>query len=89
MGFSRQIEDQDIYNVAAKEERFVITINFKDFRKFVKKGKPGIIALPANLSNDDIDLVLTDFISKNNPQNCYGKAIKINEEVVEKIKKLH
>lgn len=87
LGFSRQIEDQDIYNTAVQQERFVVTINFKDFKKLVKKGKPGIIALPSALSNKDVDLVLTDFVSKNNPLNYYGKAIKINDNDVEKIKK--
>lgn len=68
-GFSRQIEDKNIYNFAVKENRFVVTINFKDFKKL------------------DIDLVLSDFVSKHHPQEFFGKAVKINEEDALKIKK--
>jgi hypothetical protein len=53
----------------------------------VRKGKPGIIGLPSELSNSDVDLVLTNFVSKHNSLECLGKAIKISEEEVAKIKK--
>lgn len=87
LGFSRQIEDKDIYNCALKEDRFIVTMNFKDFKKLVRKERPGIIGIPSSLSNNDIDLVLTDFVSKHNPLECLGRAMKITEEDVAKIKK--
>lgn len=48
---------------------------------------PGIIGIPSYLSNNDIDLILSDFISKHDPEKCFGKAIKITESEVLKIKK--
>ncbi len=82
-----QIEDSDIYKEAIKDNRFVVTFNFKHFKKLVQKGRPGIIGLPADVSNEEIDLMLTDFVSKYNPDNYLGKAIKIPESRLNKIKR--
>ncbi|MFH0936888.1 MAG: DUF5615 family PIN-like protein [Candidatus Daviesbacteria bacterium] len=75
---SPQAEDEEIYQKAVKENRFVLTINFKDFRKLVKPGKPGIIGIESQLSNNDIDKLVTNFLSNKNPQDFIGRSIKIN-----------
>lgn len=74
---SPQAEDKDIYQLAVKENRFVVTINYEDFKKLVKKDKAGIIGIPPYLSNEQIDKILTDFISEKDPEDYKGKAIKI------------
>ena len=74
---SYQAEDKDIYELAIRENRFVITINFKDFRKLVKKDKPGIIGIESQLTNKEIDIKVTMFIHDKNPKDYFGKAIKI------------
>lgn len=74
---SRQAEDEDVYQKAVEENRFVLTINFKDFKKLVKKGKVGIICIESELSNTQIDDLVTDFLSGKNPDDYLGKAIKI------------
>lgn len=84
--YFRQIEDEDIFNEAQKEDRSVITINYKDFRKLVKKGKQGIIAIPSGLSNDEIDLLLTNFVASNDPDECLGRAIKLTDQGLRKTK---
>lgn len=76
-GFSKQVEDEEIYQKAIQEDRFVLTINFKDFKKLVKKGKPGIIGIESQLSNEDIDKLVADFISGKDPEEYKGKAVKI------------
>lgn len=76
-GLSPQAEDEEIYQKAIKENRFVLTINFKDFKKLVKKGKPGIIGIESQLSNKEIDALVTKFIVNKNPDDYVGKAIKI------------
>lgn len=76
-GLPYQAEDKEIYQTAIKENRFVLTINFKDFRKLVKKGKPGILGIEAELSNTSIDKLVSKFISGKNPNDFLGKAIKI------------
>lgn len=74
---SKQAEDKDIYESAVRENRFVITINFKDFRKLVKKNKPGIVGIESQLTNKEIDQKVTLFIRDKNPKDYFGKAIKI------------
>ena len=74
---SYQAEDKDIYELAIRENRFVITINFKDFRKLVKKDKPGIIGIESQLTNEEIDKKITLFIHDKDPKDYTGKAIKI------------
>lgn len=74
---SSQAEDEDIYQKAIEEDCFVLTINFKHFRKFVYSGKPGVIGIDSQLSNNDIDSIVVEFISGKNPDDFWGKAIKI------------
>lgn len=74
---SPQTEDKEIYNRAAKENMFVVTINYKDFKKFVRKGKPGILALDSGHSNSELDSILANFIKDKNPQDYFGKATKV------------
>ena len=73
-----QAEDEEIYQKAINEDRFVLTINFKDFKKLVKIGKPGIIGIESQLSNNDIDKLVANFLSDKNPEDFMGKATKIN-----------
>ena len=56
---------------------FVVTMNYKHFKKFVRKNLPGVFVLDSGLSNEQIDVILSDFISSKNPKDYYGKAIKI------------
>ena len=71
------VEDQEIYQKAIETNRFVVTINFDDFKKLIKKGKPGIIGIRSQLTNADIDALLSRFVSVNKVKDCIGKAIKI------------
>ena len=83
MGLPRQCEDEEIYQKAIEDNRFVVTINFDDFNKLVKRGKPGIIGVPSQLNNADIDALLTKFVSFNDVDDCIGKGIKIQLKELE------
>lgn len=76
-GLSPQAEDEEIYQIAIRENRFILTINYKDFKKLVKRGKPGVIGIESQLSNNDIDKLVSKFISGKNPDDYLGKAIKL------------
>ena len=76
-GISPQAEDKEIYQKAMDENRFVLTINYKDFRKLVKKNGPGIISIESQLTNQAIDKIASDFLTEKDPENYKGKAIKI------------
>ena len=77
LGLSAQTEDQEIYERAIKESRFVLTVNYKDFKKLVKKGKPGILGIESYLSNQQIDDLVCSFLSGKDPDDYVGKAIKL------------
>lgn len=77
LGLPRQCDDEEIYQKAVEDNRFVVTINFDDFRNLVKPNKPGIIGLTSQLTNAGIDAALTKFVTVNKVKNCIGKAIKI------------
>ena len=76
-GLSRQAEDSDIYQKAFEENCFVLTINFNDFKKLVKKNGPGILGVESQLTTTKMDALVAEFISEKNPENYKGKAIKI------------
>ena len=73
-----QAEDQEIYQKAIEENRFVLTVNFKDFKKLVKKGKPGIIGIESELSNTDVDEIVSNFLLGKDPADYIGKAVRIH-----------
>ena len=76
-GLPLQAEDEEIYRKALNENRFVLTINFKDFRKLVKRNGPGIIGIESQLTNQVIDRLVSDFLTNKDPAMYKGKAIKI------------
>jgi len=46
-------------------------------KKLVKKGNPGIIAIPSELSNQEIDQLVCNFLSMKNPDDYTGSAVKV------------
>lgn len=74
---SPQAEDEEIYQKANEEERIVLTINFKDFKKLVKEDKSGVIGIESQLTNQEIEKKVCDFIWGKDPVDFIGKAIKI------------
>lgn len=76
-GFPPSCSDEEIYQKGITEDRFILTINFKHFRKLVKAGRPGIIGIESQLTNEQIDKLVSDFVSRNDPKNFLGKAIKL------------
>lgn len=75
---SPQTEDEEIYKLAKKEKMFVVTMNYKDFKRLAKAGdSSGAISLDSGLSNEQIDKLLVEFIRGKNPEDYWGKVIKI------------
>lgn len=77
LGLPFQAEDKDIYQKACQENRLVLTINFKDFKKLLIAGKAGVIGIESGLSNKEIDELVTGFVSGKDPDDFIGKAVKI------------
>lgn len=74
---SPQAEDEEIYQKAISENRIVLTINFKDFRRLVKKGQPGILGVESQLTNKEIDQIVSDFIFDKDPEDFRDRAVRI------------
>lgn len=73
---SPQTEDQEIYNLASQENMFVVTVDL-GFKKLIRKNAAGVFVLNSGLSNEEMDTILSNFISGKNPQDYYGKIVKV------------
>lgn len=71
-----ETEDQAIYQLASQEDMIIVTLDL-GFRKITNKKGAGVFILNSGLSNEQIDTILSDFISGENPQDYKGKATKI------------
>ena len=76
-GLSRTAEDEEIYHKAIENNCFVLTVNFKDFKKLVKKNSLGIFGIESQLTTAQMDEVAAKFLSSKNPDDFIGKAVKI------------
>lgn len=76
-GMSPEAEDEHIYQKAIQENRFILTINFKHFRRLIKGGRPGVLGIDSQLTNLQIDNTVSSYISGKDPDDFIGKAVKI------------
>lgn len=77
LGMSPQTEDEELLNIAVREKRFVLTVNFEDFKRLLKNSKTGVFGIESELSNEEMDELVSDFLSGKNPEDFYGKATRI------------
>lgn len=68
--------DEEIYKLASQKNMFVVTLDL-GFKKLVKQSGAGVLILSSGLSNKEIDITLSSFISGKNPDKLLGKATKI------------
>lgn len=76
-GLSKQASDNDIYQKAYENNCFVLTVNFVDFKKLIKGKRTGVLGIESQLTTEEMDKKVADFISGKNPDDFLGKAIKI------------
>ena len=74
--------DLDVYNLAVKLGRIIITYNGKDFRPLVgTKQDSGVIDEPDLLPLYQLDNKLTAFLIKRTPKTLQGKVINFSKEI--------
>ena len=74
------ISDKEVYDIAVKIKKIIVTYNISDFRKMATKNlKAGIIGVSQNLSPDQLDKKLNALLSRNAPKSLYGKYTSLNE----------
>lgn len=73
------ISDQEVFTIAEKEGRIIVTFNEKDFVANQRK-KSGLIALSPNLTTEEIDTKITSLLTSK--KNCpfIGKYIRITKK---------
>lgn len=74
------ISDEQVYRLASKQNRILVTFNIKDFRSILDKKDSSIIAISTRLSSEQIDIKLCSFLRKIQPSQFLGKIIKISGE---------
>lgn len=66
--------DKDVYEIASKQKRIIITYNIGDFRKLVTQSKrTGVIGITQALTPEQLDTQLNSLLSKSSEKSLYGR----------------
>lgn len=72
--------DREVYELACKQKRIIITYNIEDFRKFAKLSKKsGIIGVTQRLTVEQLDTKLNSLLSKSSENTFYGKYTPLSK----------
>ncbi len=75
------LPDPQVYELAKKENRLLITYNVKDFKDLAKQSsETGIIGISPNLSLEQIDKKLTALLMSATEKELRGKMTMISGE---------
>jgi hypothetical protein len=75
------LPDLDVYKLASKERRLVVTYNVNDFKNLlVREANTGIIGVSPNLTLEQIDKKLTSLLIKATQKQLFGKFTYISGE---------
>lgn len=79
------VADDEVYKMACKQRRIVITINRDDFAKLVgTKDDCGVIAVPDGPAATRTDTKLTAFLMQHGPKYFRGRLVPLGAEEVKK-----
>ncbi|OGH09664.1 MAG: hypothetical protein A2152_01075 [Candidatus Levybacteria bacterium RBG_16_35_6] len=68
------IKDEEVYEIARKQKRIIITYNNDDFRKLAKKSEDtGVIGIAQGITPEELDKRLNSLLSKSSGKSFYGK----------------
>lgn len=68
------ISDKEIYEIAKKENRIIVTYNIDDFRGFAKYSNlVGVIGVTQGLTPDQLDIKLNSLLNRSLKKTLYGK----------------
>ena len=76
------LSDPEVYALARKQKRLVITRNIKDFKELAQTSNDtGVIGISPNLTFDQIDKKLTALLNKSTKKSLFGKLTTISGEI--------
>lgn len=74
------IKDKEVYFIAVKNERIIITYNINDFKKLARKSlNTGVIGISQGISPDQLDKKLNALLSRKNPKSLYGEYTSLSK----------
>src|SRR5947209_20592468 len=75
------IADPDVYALAVKQKRLIVTFNARDFKTLAPQSQDiGIIGVSANLPSQQIDTKLTALLVRSSEKSLLGKLTPITGE---------
>lgn len=80
LNLSPETEDEQIYSLATRKKRIIITQD-TGFKRWIKPKGTGVFIIPSYLSNSQIDKILTEFIFQKDPKDFRGKVVKITLDI--------
>jgi predicted nuclease of predicted toxin-antitoxin system len=66
------LPDPQVYELAVKQGRIILTKNVKDFRPLIRADSPGVIGIPETWTTNRIDTKLTALLMKHGPTYFRG-----------------
>ncbi len=74
------IKDRQIYEIAIKQKRIIVTYNVRDFRKLAKLSMhTGVIGVSQGLIPEQLDRKLASLLSKSSEKAFYGKYTPLSK----------
>ena len=76
------ITDKEVYEIARRQKRIIVTYNIEDFRKFARQSKDtGVIGVTQGFTPDQLDTKLNSLLSRSSENTFYEKytPLSINE----------
>lgn len=75
------LSDPQVYALACKERRLIVTRNIKDFEQLARaSNETGILGISPNLTFEQIDKKLTALLTKSTRNSLLGKITKLSGE---------
>ena len=75
------LSDPEVYALARKEDRLVVTRNIKHFKTLAQISKEtGVIGVSENLTFEQVDKKLTALLNKSTKKSLFGKLTTISGE---------
>ncbi len=70
-------KDQQVYELALREERLLVTLNTKDFIPLLDRNSPSILSLTPNISNNRADQKILSLAKQLKESDFVGKHFKV------------
>src|SRR2546421_2560398 len=76
------LPDPEVYQVAVKQQRILLTYNIKHFRQLAGTlNDAGVIGISPHLTPTQVDTKLTSLLTKSTPNALQGKFTSLTSEV--------